>query len=314
MSFLSVARRVALCGITLGGSERVQMAAKSLEKARAAYYAIMREATMLSETLTQMLRSLGSETEFAFHRLRAAERILSPLLRHNARTEFKVFVLPTHPALTASDDCKHVMQEFAALKATAKGTVAGAALGVGSWTAVSLLGSASTGIGIGTLSGVAATNATLAWFGGGSLATGGLGMAGGGIVLGGVVIVPMIGISAWLTHKEATRIQQAVNDIERANETNREAVDRLKDRIQKVTALLHPFEGSVERFSTDVARVQRKLFRFGWLSRLYRSIRYYFRGYYYDPAEMVEVEALANSVQQFLVQFKRNQKFLTAKA
>lgn len=42
------------------------------------------------------------------------------------------------------------------------------------------------------MSGVAATNATLAWLGGGSLATGGLGMAGGAIVLGSVVAAPAI--------------------------------------------------------------------------------------------------------------------------
>ena len=45
---------------------------------------------------------------------------------------------------------------------------------------------ASTGTSIASLSGAAATNATLAFFGGGSLAAGGLGMAGGTAVLGGL--------------------------------------------------------------------------------------------------------------------------------
>jgi len=51
------------------------------------------------------------------------------------------------------------------------------------------IGVASTGTAIGGLSGAAATNALLAWFGGGSLATGGLGILGGTIVLGGVVVL-----------------------------------------------------------------------------------------------------------------------------
>ena len=51
---------------------------------------------------------------------------------------------------------------------------------------------ASTGTAISALSGVAASNATLAFFGGGSLAAGGLGMAGGAAVLGGLVAGPAL--------------------------------------------------------------------------------------------------------------------------
>jgi hypothetical protein len=52
--------------------------------------------------------------------------------------------------------------------------------------AVSALATASTGTAISTLSGAAATNATLAWLGGGSLAAGGGGMAAGSAVLTGI--------------------------------------------------------------------------------------------------------------------------------
>lgn len=52
--------------------------------------------------------------------------------------------------------------------------------------AVSALATASTGTAISTLSGAAATNATLAWLGGGSLAAGGGGMAAGSAVLAGI--------------------------------------------------------------------------------------------------------------------------------
>ena len=65
------------------------------------------------------------------------------------------------------------------------GSIAGGSLAIGSWALVTTLGSASTGAAISGLSGVAATNATLAWFGGGALAAGGAGMAGGMAVLGG---------------------------------------------------------------------------------------------------------------------------------
>ncbi|MEU5905333.1 hypothetical protein ABZ780_13280 [Micromonospora sp. NPDC047467] len=55
---------------------------------------------------------------------------------------------------------------------------------------VSTFASASTGTAISSLSGAAAQNAVLAWLGGGSLATGGGGVAAGSVVLGAVTVVP----------------------------------------------------------------------------------------------------------------------------
>ena len=59
------------------------------------------------------------------------------------------------------------------------GLAGGALTAFGAYTAAGALATASTGTAIGALSGAAATNATLAFFGGGSLAAGGAGMAGG---------------------------------------------------------------------------------------------------------------------------------------
>lgn len=58
------------------------------------------------------------------------------------------------------------------------GAASGALAAFGAYSAASALATASTGTAISALSGVAASNATLAFFGGGSLAAGGLGMAG----------------------------------------------------------------------------------------------------------------------------------------
>ncbi len=51
-----------------------------------------------------------------------------------------------------------------------------------------------SGVAIAELSGVAATNATLAWLGGGVLSVGGFGMVGGMVVLGGLVAGPALAI------------------------------------------------------------------------------------------------------------------------
>lgn len=70
----------------------------------------------------------------------------------------------------------------------------GALVGIASYGGAMMLASASTGTAISALSGAAATNATLAWFGGGSLAAGGLGMAGGAAILGGIVAAPVLAV------------------------------------------------------------------------------------------------------------------------
>jgi hypothetical protein len=74
----------------------------------------------------------------------------------------------------------------------AAGLPGGALAAFGAYSAAATFATASTGTAISTLSGVAASNATLAFFGGGSLASGGLGVAGGSTVLGGLVAGPAL--------------------------------------------------------------------------------------------------------------------------
>ena len=75
---------------------------------------------------------------------------------------------------------KRIVGRSAARILASKGATATALSGAAA------LGTASTGTSIATLSGAAAQNAALAWWGGGSLASGGFGMTGGMVVLGGV--------------------------------------------------------------------------------------------------------------------------------
>ncbi|MCK0912238.1 hypothetical protein BFR85_004185 [Acinetobacter pittii] len=83
------------------------------------------------------------------------------------------------------------------------GTTGGALAGLGAYSSVGFLASASTGTAISGLSGVAATNATLAWLGGGSIASGGFGMAGGMIALGGIVAGPALAIGGFMLASKA---------------------------------------------------------------------------------------------------------------
>ncbi|HHG3597569.1 TPA: hypothetical protein ACPVZ2_004319 [Vibrio parahaemolyticus] len=110
-----------------------------------------------------------------------------------------------------------------------KGTAAGAALSLGSMSAVSSLGAASTGTAISALSGAAASNATLAWFGGGAISAGGAGVAGGAMVLGGIALAPLavIGAFKYASHaeKKLTEAHDFRNQVEEAIEQIDAAID-----------------------------------------------------------------------------------------
>lgn len=104
-----------------------------------------------------------------------------------------------------SFDALEKMGDFAS--AVAKGSLAGIAGGTiaayGAYSAAATLATASTGTAIGTLSGAAATNATLAFFGGGSLAAGGMGMLAGTAILGGLVAGPALLVLGMITGAKA---------------------------------------------------------------------------------------------------------------
>ena len=111
----------------------------------------------------------------------------------------------------------------------AEGSIAGAAggalAGFGAYSAAQALAVASTGTTISSLSGAAATNATLAFFGGGSIAAGGGGIAAGTVILGGLVAGPALMVLGLVTggaakknlNKAHTNMAEAVQTAAQLN-------------------------------------------------------------------------------------------------
>lgn len=131
-----------------------------------------------------------------------------------------------------------------ALKAGAGGIGTGALVAVGAFSATKWLAVAGTGKAIATLSGVAATNATLAWLGGGTLTAGGMGVAGGMAVLGGAVAGPAILVMGWLMDSKASkRLEESRMALEQAEAAAEEmkagaevlrGIKKRSDEIHKV--------------------------------------------------------------------------------
>lgn len=170
--------------------------------------------------------------------------------------------------LTDFDDqaLEEIRHDISMLESTAfglgSGGLGGAMAAFGAYSGTMMLASAGTGTAIGALSGVAATNATLAWLGGGTLASGGLGMAGGTLVLGTLAAGPALLIfGTVLGAKAATKLNNAKSNLEEAREFEVESeviVEKLKG-ISMVTNLavdlLSNLKGKCRRASSSLEKV-----------------------------------------------------------
>ncbi|KAB2590158.1 helix-turn-helix transcriptional regulator [Streptomyces arboris] len=128
-----------------------------------------------------------------------------------------------------------------AIRGAAAGGTAGAAVGgaaaYGAFTAAAAFGTTSTGTAISTLSGVAASNATLALLGGGALTAGGAGMAGGTLLLAGLVAAPAaaLAVSGFYilrrrrNRKEEERLRTELEAAEVALEQSQQGFDAMVD-------------------------------------------------------------------------------------
>lgn len=164
-------------------------------------------------------------------------------------------------------------------KAEAKAAGQGAA-GVGAGVAVAALGPtaamgiattfgvASTGTAISALSGAAATNAALAWLGGGALAAGGGGMAAGsaflalagpvGWAIAGVSVVAS-GLMFFKSKSDKERLENIYTLISERDVTSYElAIVELCERIQRIaeeTVLLEKAIKRIQTFGTDYKKM-----------------------------------------------------------
>ncbi len=127
--------------------------------------------------------------------------------------------------------------------------VGGAAAGYGGGMSLATsVGVASTGTAISGLSGAAATNATLAWLGGGSLAAGGGGMALGSLVLGGITVGPALLIGGFVfagqgekaltkARKYEAKINKAIAEIEAIGDFLIQVIRRINELADLLESL-----------------------------------------------------------------------------
>jgi hypothetical protein len=129
-----------------------------------------------------------------------------------------------------------VLQSLEIEKGIGTGAVTGALAALGAYGSVGMLATASTGTAIGTLSGAAATNATLAWLGGGALAAGGFGMAGGMVALGGIVLGPALAVGGFLMASKAEEAVTKAREYEAQVDVAIEEIKTIKTEMKAIRA------------------------------------------------------------------------------
>lgn len=201
--------------ITLGGSKALGDAQSEYDRRYADYREVYDESVLVKNKIDTVVKEIGDTITAVQVSLAFCEEVLSqPYVQEN-----RSFSADKSTAKLLKFRTKYNLAMTSAV-----GGVIGGSTTVGSWILVSTFGAAGTLAPISTLYGAAAYNATLAWFGGGSLAAGGAGMSGGMMVLGGLFAAPVFGISTIKAYGKAGKIKEAIDDV--------------KVETQKITGLL----------------------------------------------------------------------------
>jgi len=152
-----------------------------------------------------------------------------------------------------------------------------------------LLVTATGGTALSALSGAAATNATLAWLGGGALSAGGFGIAGGTAVLGGLVFGPALAIGGSVFASQAqTKLNNAHSNLDQAKAFRAQAknigvaLKGICTRAEQLTAVLSQLD---EYFVQAVSRMKKTVLSSGTDYRYYSKNE---KRYIYECVQLVQ--------------------------
>lgn len=185
-----------------------------------------------------------------------------------------------------------------------KGVSAGVSTALGAWALVSTLGTASTGTAIGALSGAAATNATLAWFGGGALAAGGGGIAAGTAMIGGIVAIPALVLTGIFSHLKANK---QIQEIENKMLELLKAIDGLHDNLlklelieQRSQELIVAIDKARTTFEHEMKIVYKQIYPIPFFSKLKKTLRKkLLKKNYFSDADLQHIAYIGGLANEF---------------
>ena len=289
---------------SLGGTWRLREIRPRFEALHQAYQRLTNAIALSDLEGREIADRLSIASRRAESLLKGADRILAPIgsMPRDKAIEGSptgLMLMPRTSAALAS------LETFTPGAITGIGVGAGFASGLGSWGLVQVIGHASTGAAMVGLHGAAATSAGWAWFGGGSLAAGGGGMALGHILLPGVGSAIAIGVSTFLSHSQASKLESACEELSAANSKNTDHLAKITEALKQFREFESKVDAGNEKLSDALKEAHKELFRFSFLSKWWRYLRYRFGGSYYTSKEFIYVQRLAMVVDDFIASFSR---------
>ena len=301
MGFIKGTLKVISNVATLGGASRLEDATANYQKSHAEHETLCKETRQLKAKIDANVSVIGASLTAIRPVLTKCERVLKTSAVDKGSIKF------SH-ALRTIGNVEKFQSDFNAAIGIGAGTIAGGSLAVGSWALVGALGSASTGAAISGLSGVAATNATLAWFGGGALAAGGAGVSGGMAVLGGIVAVPLVAIASYSTHKKAAELEEEKIKLDKVIVQQKSHLATLPDVLAMTQEKKVEITGLCDDFRATTRRLIKVIRPFGILSVLKQKILVLFGRDPLKPAQSEAFEQLSRKVADFVGTFQRDAK------
>ena len=230
------------------------------------------EAQKQLDIVNKKIDVLGAHSGHLYEALKRIERIFDNI-RNVPTEENKKFREVKKASLKWKQQAQKIQQDC---DKAIKKEKSGAAIGTGVGVTVAALGPtaamgvattfgvASTGTAISALSGAAATNAALAWLGGGAIAAGGGGVAAGqallalagpvGWAIAGLALVTS-GIFFWITKSKNARLETIYTLISKRDcKSYKQAAVEIQERINRIapeTEVLNEAENEISSFGTD---------------------------------------------------------------
>lgn len=203
--------------------------------------------------MTELMDALGKQE---LEILNSFEQFADLIERIQGRPDFKTYDkegvnLPEYEAEELKKVSAGAGVLLGGISGAAAGTAGGFAAAGVTTSAVMALGTASTGTAISALSGAAATNATLAAIGGGSLAAGGGGMALGSAVLGGATLGVGLLVGGIIFSVTGSILSG------KADEADLQA-KRTESEVNKIVAYFDELETAADRFKTSLINVEKQ--------------------------------------------------------
>ncbi len=216
-------------GAGLSGKSDLEYAQSIAENIKTEYDELEADYKLKIDELNSVLEELGKTRLIANEKIQKISSSMSKIGKVSKKQYDNFIQAINYTKEEIEQMSLSSMKSSEILQTGIKGLSSGTLAGFGAMGLIGNIGFASTGAAISGLTGAAATNATLAWLGGGTLAAGGFGIAGGSVALGGIFLAPVALIGGFSL---ASKGKKAVTEAEKYEAKVKIAIEHLNTKLE----------------------------------------------------------------------------------